>query len=101
MATIRAAKPEATYGVFFQAILKSCIPAEDVNAISVEIVYLENSVKEGGRKKRGDQSTRVYITGFFQRMPNVSRCRHLLHNNQNKTNLIEMFVKYPNCPEIS
>ena len=50
MATIRAAKPEATYGEFFQAILKSCIPPEDANAISVEIVmdnYLENSVKEG------------------------------------------------------
>ena len=48
MAIIRATKPEATYGDFFQTILKSCMPPKDANAISVEIVmdkYRENSVK--------------------------------------------------------
>ena len=40
--------------------------------------YFENSVKEGGRKKREDQSTRVYITGFSQKMPNVNRWRDII-----------------------
>ena len=64
MAIIRATKPEATYGDFFQTILQSCMPPKDANAIYVEIImdkYLENSVKGCTRKKRGDQSTRVHI----------------------------------------
>ena len=73
------------------------MPAKDANAISVEIImdkYLENSVKGCTRKKHGDQSTRVHITGLAQKIPTVNRWRELLHNNENKTNLIEMFVKY-------
>ena len=61
------------------------MPPIDENAISVEIVmdkYLENSVKGCTRKKRGDQSTPVLITGFALKMPTVYKWRELLHNNQ-------------------
>ena len=84
MAIIRATKPEATYGDFLSHACHQ----------KMQMPYLENSVIGCTRKKRGDQSTRVHITGFAQKLPTVNRWREILHNNQNKTNLIEMFVKY-------
>ena len=97
MAIVRSAKPESTYLEYFRKLLIIFLPPRYSQPLTVEIImdnYIEHSAKECTRRKRGEQSTRIHITGFGQKMPQGNSWQNLLKNGENKTDLIHMFVEY-------
>ena len=76
MAIIRPAKPERTYKDFFKKILSSMMPRREYQALTLEIItdtYIQQSTKHGTREARGEESTRIHITGLGQLMPDTDK----------------------------
>ena len=73
------------------------LPPKEAKPVTLEVVmdkYLKNSSKECTRRKRGKLSTHVYITGLGQKMPQGNSWHSLLNNNDNKNDLIHLFVLF-------
>ena len=56
--------------------------------------YKQQSTKAGTRLERGDPGPRTRIQGASQHMLQGLRWKELLHNNDNKTDLIELLMQY-------
>ena len=97
MAVIRAADTKPTYKEFFDSIIGKVTPYKTFRPTLVGIIndtYKSRSTKAGTRSERGDPGPRTHIQGTAQHMPQGLRWKELLHNIENKTDLIELLMKY-------
>ena len=97
MAVIRAAEPKPTYKEFVDAFFEKVTPSIQTRPILIGIIndtYRHRSTKAGTRLKRGDPGPRTHIQGTSQHMLQGLRWKELLHNNDNKTDLIELLAQY-------
>ncbi|CAM1319293.1 Uncharacterised protein r2_g2746 [Pycnogonum litorale] len=88
MAAVRSLKPKTTYRAWMNSLIKFVTPKAEMNASEVHIVndtYLDKSVKNDTRKKRGEPGPRVHLEGYDQNMLQGSKWHEFLYRNENKT----------------
>jgi len=58
-------------------------------------VYISISTKHGTRESRGENTTRIHISAFGQKMPDTETSwQSLLSNSENKIDLLLLFAEY-------
>ena len=96
-AAVRSLKPKPTYRAWMKSLIKFVTPNDEMNASELHIVndtYLDKSVKNDTRKKRGQPGPRVHLEGYDQNMLQGSKWHDFLHQNDNKTDLIRLIARF-------
>ena len=79
------------------SLIKFVTPKAEMNASEVHIVndtYLNKSVKNDTRKKRGEPGPRVHLEGYDQNILQGSKWHEFLYRNENNTDLIGLIARF-------
>ena len=78
------------------SLIKFVTPKAEMNASEVHIndTYLNESVKNDTRKKRGEPGPRVHLEGYDQNILQGSKWHEFLYRNENNTDLIGLIARF-------
>ena len=97
IAAMRCVKARDTYKEWLLALLKFSTPPFQSHPLSVEIIndtYRKESVKSGTRLRRGEESSRIHIQGYDQKMLQGNAWNSVFNNIENKTELVELAANF-------
>eukprot|EP00794_Sanderia_malayensis_P005059 gene5059-5718_t len=97
IAAMRCVKARETYKEWLRALLKFSTPPLQSRPLSVEIInntYRKDSVKSGTRQRRCEESSRIHIQGYDQKMLQGNAWNSVFNNIENKTELVELTANF-------
>ena len=104
MAAMMVLRPRKTYLDWVIELMRYILLAKKANESSLDTVmdvHKEKIVKEGVKQQKGNKTRpRVHVLISPQKMPQGEASQRLLSNDNNRNNLISIFVKFEKSPEI-
>ena len=104
MAAMMVLRPRKTYLDWVIELMRYILPAKKANESSLDTVmdvHKEKIVKEGVKQQKGNKTRpRVHVLTSPQKMPQGEASQRFLSNDNNRNNLISIFVKFEKSPEI-
>ena len=98
MAVVCAMPTKSTWKELVDTFLEAVTPQEYLHPASIQIImdtYDYNRIKEMTQTSRGISGRRIFISNEGQTMPqNTNDWNNFLNNGENKTELINFFLRY-------
>ena len=98
MAILRILKPKSTYRKLMESLINVITPSSRSCPITIEMVnaiYLQDSIKNQTREKRGSTSVRTHLNSLEQKMLQGKDRIKFFNNIENKTDLVVTFFTLP------